>query len=197
MKQASETRDLRSLIESVQAGQPVEYVLFWGHRPPKDGGVSAACFSQWYDASFQVGKETFRTAEHFMMAGKAELFGDLALRQQILEAKTPDLAKQLGRKVAGFDERRWAEHRFDIVVAANMGKFGGNGALRRFLVSTGDQVLVEASPVDPVWGIGLAANDADARHPARWKGLNLLGFALMEVRAQLKAAKEATVHPTL
>ncbi|WP_377160657.1 NADAR family protein [Roseateles sp. UC29_93] len=192
MNQASEARDVRSLVESLQAGRTAEYILFWGHRPPKDRGVNASCFSQWYDASFQVGTETFRTAEHFMMAAKAMLFGDQVLRQQILEAKTPDLAKQLGRQVAGFDERRWAEHRFDIVVAANMGKFGGNGPLRRFLLGTGDQVLVEASPVDSVWGIGLAANDADARNPAQWKGLNLLGFALMEVRARLKAAKETT-----
>lgn len=183
-----QSRDVRSLIAAHAEGHPAEYVLFWGHRPTKERGVGASCFSQWYDASFKVNGEHFRTAEHFMMAGKAELFGNTELRQQILAAATPDLAKSLGRKVTGFDEARWAAHRFDIVVAANMGKFSGNGALRRFLLSTGDHVLVEASPVDPVWGIGLAAKDPDARHPSRWKGLNLLGFALMEVRERLRAA---------
>ena len=127
-----------------------------------------------------------------MMAGKAALFEDTALRSQILAAETPDLAKRLGRQVAAFDDAMWTEHRFDIVVAANMGKFSGNGPLRRFLLSTGDQVLVEASPVDPVWGIGLAANDPDARLPHRWMGLNLLGFALMEVRERLRTPKNTT-----
>lgn len=87
----------------------------------------------------------------------------------------------------GFDEQRWAEHRFDVVVAGNMAKFGQHRQLRDLLASTGSRVLVEASPLDRVRGIGLAAGDERAGTPERWPGLNLLGFALMEVRHRLCA----------
>ena len=195
MTSPHQTRDVRSLVESLRSGPSAEYIFFWGHRPPKGEGVTASCFSQWYDAPFTVDGEHFRTAEHFMMAGKAALFGDLELRRQILDAPTPDQVKGLGRKVAGFDEARWARHRFEIVVAANLGKFGESGKLRRFLLDTGDRVLVEASPVDPVWGIGLAANDPAAQDPAQWRGLNLLGFALMQVRERLRSSDEKGSRP--
>ncbi len=85
----------------------------------------------------------------------------------------------------GFDEQRWAEHRFDAVVAGNLAKFGQHRQLRDFLAGTGSRVIVEASPRDRVWGIGLAAGDERAESPELWPGLNLLGFALMEVRHQL------------
>ena len=91
----------------------------------------------------------------------------------------------------GFDEQRWAEHRFEVVVAGNMAKFGQHPQLRDYLAGTGSRVLVEASPQDRVWGIGLAAGDERAGSPERWPGLNLLGFALMEVRRQLSTSRQA------
>jgi ribA/ribD-fused uncharacterized protein len=97
-------------------------------------------------------------------------------------------AKALGREVRGFDEQRWAERRFGIVVDANMAKFGQHPELREFLLGTGDRVIVEASPRDRVWGIGLAAGDDRAQSPDQWLGLNLLGFALMETRDRLRGA---------
>jgi ribA/ribD-fused uncharacterized protein len=80
----------------------------------------------------------------------------------------------------------WNEHQFSIVVEGNLAKFTRNDALQGFLLGTGNKVL-EASPVDPVWGIGLSRDDPDARQPARWKGTNLLGFALMEVRHRINS----------
>jgi hypothetical protein len=106
---------------------------------------------------------------------------------KILAAPDPGAAKALGRQVRGFDEQRWAEHRFDVVVAGNMAKFSQHRQLRDFLAGSGSRVIVEASPRDSVWGIGLAADDERASSPERWPGLNLLGFALMEVRHQLRA----------
>lgn len=120
-----------------------------------------------------------------MMARKAELFGDLSARQRILAARTPAEAKKLGRDVAGFSEEVWLQHRFDIVVSASVGKFSQNSDLKKFLLDTGGRVLVEASPVDRIWGIGLAENDPAAQDPGQWQGLNLLGFALMSARDQL------------
>ncbi|MFI5891164.1 NADAR family protein [Actinoplanes sp. NPDC051513] len=84
--------------------------------------------------------------------------------------------------MANFDDQTWSEHRFEIVTDASRHKFGRHDDLRAWLVGTGDRVLVEASPTDRVWGIGLAATDERATDPARWRGLNLLGFALMRAR---------------
>ena len=79
----------------------------------------------------------------------------------------------------------WEAQRFAIVKVANLAKFSQHADLRAFLLATGEQVLVEASPVDAIWGIGLAADHAHATQPPKWRGLNLLGFALMQVRSQL------------
>ena len=121
------------------------------------------------------------------MAAKARLSGDAEAVGKILAAPHPGAAKALGRRVRGFEEQLWAEHRFDVVVAGNMAKFGQHRQLQDFLAGTGSRVLAEASPRDRVWGIGLAAGDERAESPERWPGLNLLGFALMEVRHQLRA----------
>ncbi len=128
---------------------------------------------------------TYRTAEHWMMAGKARLFDDAVSLEKVLHAPTPAAAKALGRAVRGFSEDRWAAARYELVVAGNVAKFSQNDDLRHYLASTGSRVLVEASPFDRVWGIGLADDDERARTPSRWRGRNLLGFALMDVRERL------------
>jgi ribA/ribD-fused uncharacterized protein len=165
---------------------PVRYLFFWGHRPAPDGSIGRGCLSQWWPAEFTVDGVRFRSAEHYMMWRKAMLFGDVTMADRILAAHHPRNAKVLGRGVAGFDDRRWAAERFDIVVAGSLAKFGQHDDLREWLTGTGDRVLVEASPTDRVWGIGLAASDERAADPARWRGLNLLGFALMRAREQLR-----------
>lgn len=170
--------DLRSRFN---AGEKLKFVFFWGHQPGRQG-VAASCFSQWYEAPFVVEGQRYPTAEHYMMAEKAALFADHATREQVLQAPNPGAAKALGRQVRGFDEATWLQHRFAIVVRANQAKFAQNAELQQFLRQTGDRVLVEASPVDRVWGIGLAQDDADSGDSNRWQGLNLLGFALMQVR---------------
>lgn len=165
----------------------VSFLLFWGHRPSADGRPTSSCLSQWWPAPFTVDGRRFATAEHWMMWRKAELFGDAAAAAAVLAADGPREAKQRGREVRGFDAAVWAEHRFDVVVAGTGHKFGAHRDLRDYLVGTGGAVLVEASPDDAVWGIGLAADHPDARTPERWPGLNLLGEALMVVRAALTA----------
>ena len=184
----AEIRTLDALRAAVRGGYRPKYLLFWGHTPARDGTVGKACLSQWYPAPFTLGGDTYATAEHYMMAEKARLFGDEDTRARILAAPHPHAAKALGREVRGFDGAVWDRERFAVVVRANAAKFAADGALRAFLLGTGTRVLVEASPVDSVWGIGLAADDQAAEDPERWPGLNLLGFALMEVRAQLAAS---------
>ena len=172
--------DLQRLIGS---GQRVKFLYFWGHRPQRDGSIGPGCLSQWWPAEFTVDGVRYPSAEHYMMAEKARLFGDLAAVDRILAARTPAEAKNLGREVRGFDDAAWDAARFGIVVAGSTAKFGQDPALRSYLLNTGRRVLVEASPLDRVWGIGLAADDPRAADPAGWRGLNLLGFALMEARA--------------
>ncbi|WP_330460116.1 NADAR family protein [Streptomyces sp. NBC_00820] len=180
--------DLRTLVGAVQAGGRVEYLHFWGHRPRPDGRIGAACMSQWWPSPFEVDGVEYATAEHWMMAGKARLFGDAEAERRVLAAAHPAEAKKAGRLVRGFDETVWERERFGIVVEGGVHKFASDDALRDFLLGTGERVLVEASPVDRVWGIGLAADDPAASDPGRWRGLNLLGFALMEARERLGGA---------
>jgi ribA/ribD-fused uncharacterized protein len=175
--------DLRARFN---AGERLKFLFFWGHQPGKSG-LAASCFSQWYAAPFMVDGERYPTAEHFMMAEKAALFGDEDTRAEVLRAPNPGAAKALGRKVRGFDEAAWVRQRFSIVVRATEAKFAQNPELGGFLQQTGPKVLVEASPVDRIWGIGLAADDEKVNDPNLWRGLNLLGFALMRVREGLDA----------
>ncbi|GAA1793285.1 NADAR domain-containing protein [Luedemannella flava] len=173
------------LRDLVAAGAAVTYLHFWGHRPEADGRIGKGCLSQWWDAApFDVDGVRYATAEHYMMAEKARLFGDKETAARIVAAASPGAAKALGRQVARFDDATWREHRSDIVVAGNRAKFGQHPELLAYLVGTRGRVLVEASPQDRIWGIGLAASDGRAFDPARWPGLNLLGFALMRVRAE-------------
>lgn len=145
--------------------------------------------SQWRHSEFIVSGIKYRTAEHWMMAGKARLFNDSETLKEILESKTPSEAKDLGRLVEGFDLEVWNEHCFDIVVQGNLHKFTQNPVLREHLMNTGSHILVEASPFDAIWGIGLAQDHPDADNPGKWKGQNLLGMALMKVRAVLSEEK--------
>lgn len=175
------TRD--SLVLEIQNGRLPKWLFFWGHKPSKDGRVAKTCFSQWWDRHpFVVDGECYATAEHFMMAEKARLFADGETLSKILEAKNPGDAKKLGRQVSGFDDEVWREARWGIVVRGNRAKFEQHGELKNFLLETEELIIVEASPHDRIWGVGMSANEADIENPARWKGLNLLGFALMEVR---------------
>lgn len=178
----------QALIEALRSGEKVGYLHFWGHRPRPDGRIGPSCLSQWWPSPFTVDGVVYATAEHWMMAEKARLFGDREAERRILAAEHPAQAKKAGRLVRGFDEAVWREHRFGIVVEGSVHKFAAHDELRRFLLHTGDRVLVEASPVDRVWGIGLAATDDGAMDPERWRGPNLLGFALMEARRRLRSA---------
>jgi ribA/ribD-fused uncharacterized protein len=116
------------------------------------------------------------------------MFDDPISAQEILRAPHPRRAKELGRGVAGFDQGRWVESRYEIVLAGCLAKFAQHPELRRFLLNTGERVVVEASPLDRVWGIGLTADDPRALQPEQWRGLNLLGFALTEARKILTAS---------
>lgn len=179
--------DLAGLRAAVAAGWQPDYLFFWGHKGRPDS-LGKHVLSQWWPAPFEIDGRLYPTAEHFMMAEKARLFGDTAIAARILAAAEPGAAKALGRKVSGFEPERWAAACQAIVERGNRAKFTQNPAMGGWLRKTGAAVLVEASPVDPIWGIGLAADDPRAQDPREWLGTNLLGFALMQVRAVLNEA---------
>jgi ribA/ribD-fused uncharacterized protein len=178
-------RSVADVCRLQEHGQRIKYLFFWGHQPTP-GTVGKSCLSQWFEGyGFTVDGVTYRTAEHWMMAHKARLFDDEETFARIVEADHPRQAKVLGRQISGFDEATWTAHRLEIVTTGNTAKFTQHPELRTYLLGTGARVLAEASPLDRIWGIGMTADDDRATQPHQWKGLNLLGFALMEARARL------------
>ena len=170
-----------SIIGCGKVLQREDFVFFWGHIARAEKQMKA-CLSQWFPYSFLVNDIYYNCAEQFMMAEKARLFHDEDALQKIMQAYDPMEQKKLGRRVQGYDDAVWKACCYDVVVRGNAAKFFQHEKLHDFLISTGDKVLVEASPKDSVWGIGLDENSPDAINPQRWQGTNLLGFALMEVR---------------
>lgn len=176
--------NLQNIKERFQKKEKIKFLFFWGHTA-KDT-VTKSCFSQWFPGNFEENGTIYKTAEHYMMARKARLFNDPETEEEILKANTPNQAKALGRKVKNFDPKQWDKHKFEIVTWGNLLKFSQNQKFKDFLLSTGDKILVEASPYDKIWGIGMLETDSRAENPLLWSGENLLGFALMEVRDQLR-----------
>jgi ribA/ribD-fused uncharacterized protein len=177
------------LTDKFENGDNLKYIYFWGHRRKEREEVGKFCFSQWFELPFVVDGITYKTAEHWMMANKASLFEDNDTYQKIINAGSPGEVKELGRQVLNFDQSVWEKHSYEIVVQGNYHKFSQHQSLADYLITTGDRVLVEASPVDFIWGVGLAQDDERILNINQWRGPNLLGFALMEVRDLLKDHK--------
>lgn len=171
-KDFEKVKDLQKRYES---GERFVFEFFW--KGP---------FSQWSKRGFTVDGIYYKTAEHWMMAEKARIFGDKETFQKIIEADHPKVAKDLGRQVKDFNEDVWLQHRYNVVVSGNRHKFTQNNEYKITLLATESRIMVEASTVDRIWGIGLAEDNQDALNPMKWLGLNLLGFALTEVRDELK-----------
>ncbi|MDE6847735.1 MAG: NADAR family protein [Ruminococcus sp.] len=177
----------REIIEETfRRQEKMKYVFFWGHTPSADGSVTKSCFSQWYNCRFTVDGTEYHTAEQYMMSQKALLFGDKEINAEIMKAVHPKQYKELGHRISGFDEKTWNENKTDIVIRGNFAKFSQNPELKSFLLGTNKRVLVEASPCDKIWGIGMSADDPKVMNPLQWHGENLLGFCLMEVRDMIK-----------
>jgi ribA/ribD-fused uncharacterized protein len=144
-------------------------------------------FSNWFISEFEVKGLRFNCVEQLMMLCKARLFGDTATADKIMAAAHPRDHKALGRSVSGYDDAVWSERRGRIVAHGCYAKFSQNQVLRDALLATGETLLVEASPYDVIWGVGLGQHDPRILDPRQWKGQNLLGLALMRVRERLLA----------
>jgi hypothetical protein len=153
-------------------------VLFWSGE-----------FSQWFYHDMIIDGVKYNTCEQYMMASKAALFEDEETLALIMEAVTPIKQKELGRKVKNFDATKWNAVCRDVVYQANLAKFS-HPVMRAYLEKFGDDEIVEASPVDRIWGIGLHFNDEAALDKSKWRGTNWLGEAIMRARTTLRSQDE-------
>jgi ribA/ribD-fused uncharacterized protein len=154
-----------------------KFTFFWGERP----------FSQWSPSEFTVDGRKYNTAEQYMMDQKAAFFGDEEIRKDIMEAIHPADQKRLGRQVKGFDTERWQLVCKDFVYKGNYEKFKQNADMKEALFATAGTILVEASPKDKIWGIGLKKEDPRCQDRSTWQGTNWLGEVLTKVRDDLMA----------
>lgn len=178
------TVDQLRIAEAV--GLSIDFLFFWGHTSSSGSAVGPHVLSQWFEQPFELDGISYRSAEHYMMAEKARSFGDSETERAIIAAESPREAKALGRTVKGFDADRWSARSLDVVTKGSVAKFQSSDEFQRYLLGTANRVLVEASPVDAIWGIGLASDDPAAKIPSQWPGRNLLGLALMRARAELR-----------
>jgi ribA/ribD-fused uncharacterized protein len=175
------------VLKKIASGEKVDFLFFWKNTPIQE--VGPPCLSQWWtEHPFYGGDDNvlYKTAEHYMMAEKARLFGDEDIRQKIIATDHPSDVKKFGRAIKNFNAEIWDRQKLTIVVSGNIQKFMQNPALGRYLLSTGDKILVEASPYDRIWGIGRAPDAPNIEDPNTWDGENLLGVALMAVRSALE-----------
>ena len=158
------------------------HVYFWGDPT----------LSNWGPAEFNHKGLKFYNSEQAYMYEKAMYFDDKEIAQQILENDNPRTAKNLGRKVKNFNEDEWASAGYDFMIDVCYAKFKQNEHLAEVLLSTGNKIIVEGSPYDKIWGVGLHWTSEKILNEANWRGKNLLGKALMEVRGMLKLYEEVS-----
>lgn len=143
-------------------------------------------FSQWFKCNLLIDGVTYNCAEQYMMAMKALTFGDTEAHAKIMSSRDPSVQKAWGRKVKNFDYSKWSDISRRVVYKANMVKFS-NPILKDYLLATENKEIVEASPYDTIWGIGLAENDPNILDKSKWRGTNWLGIVLMQVRSDLRS----------
>lgn len=154
------------------------FAFFWGGP-----------FSNWYKSKFTIDGREFNCSEQYMMFAKAMIFNDIVTTNKIMATSDPQIQKSLGRQVKNFDATIWDKYKAQVVLEGVLEKFLQNEKLQEVLMATDNLEIVEASPYDTIWGIGLNANHPDATNPEKWKGQNLLGLILKDVREFLKQNK--------
>ena len=162
-----------------------KHVAFWG-----------SAFSNFYPCSFIEGGKVWKNSEQCFMAKKAEYFKDMEILEEILKAETPEKAKKLGRKVKNFDAEKWSKVCFDKMYDAVYAKFSQNNDLKELLLSSDfeGKSFVEGSPFDKVWGVGMDWRNPDIDNEENWKGENLLGKVLTEIRDKFLEENEQKIN---
>ena len=158
-------------------------ILFW-----------RGIFSQWHQIEYDIDingvNYTVKSAEQAMMLFKASLFNDKETLEKILIAKTPREQKEFGRQVKNFNLELWNKNALDFVSYSNYKKFKSNDELKHLIIMTYPNDLVEASPIDRIWGIGYSEDDPNVFNQINNWGTNLLGKALVNARDKIISEKE-------
>ena len=150
------------------------HIYFWG-----------TYLSNWHKCVFKDDQFLYPSSEAYLMTQKALLFGDIESATKIIKTREPRKQKALGRLVKGFNDTVWNQHKFEIMVKGLFLKFSQNKSLKNQLLATGSKTLVEGSPYDKIWGVGLKWDDPRILDEANWKGENRLGQALMIIREMM------------
>jgi ribA/ribD-fused uncharacterized protein len=158
-----------------------KYIFFWGGP-----------YSQWIPSEFIVDGITYNCAEQYMMAEKARLFKDEQALRIIMNARDPATQKATGRRVQNFDQTEWEKIARLVVYRGTLAKFTQNRELLAELLDSRDKIIVEASPYDTIWGIGLSEDDPKRFNESEWRGTNWLGEAIMQVRSDLRQLADET-----
>jgi hypothetical protein len=151
-----------------------QFVFFWGGP-----------FSQWHLSKFNIDGIEYNCCEQYMMAEKVRMFNDNISLKEIMKSSNPKEQKKIGREVKGFIVDDWEKVARDIVYKGNWAKFTQNKKLKDILIQTKGKTLVEASPYDKIWGIGLDEKDPRALDKEKWLGKNWLGEVLTKVREDI------------
>ena len=167
------------IIYKYASGQDLNFTFFW---KTSKGILDEGCFSQWQISHFSFRGIQYSSAEQFMMAHKAIAFNDRETLKEIMNESHPRKIKKLGRQIVNFNSDTWDKYKYCVALIGNYCKFDQNEKMKQILINTGDNIIVEASPYDKIWGVGLDENDSRIMNPLYWEGENLLGFVLMKVR---------------
>ena len=205
------TKSVATKSVATKSAVKPSYIAFWRPKDPD------AIYGQWYGSKFTFDSKirqalpaeitalplfsdhpeiidgfegTYNCAEQFMMLGKALLFEDAYIADQIRNEHSPARQKKLGRTVSGFDNDTWMQYATDIVVLGSYLKFTQYWKLKQSILDTGDAVLIEGSPMDKIWGVGLRFDDPKIANQKNWKGQNLLGKCLMRAREIIRDEEE-------
>jgi len=154
-----------------------KFEFFYGYDHP---------LSQWYPSDFSINGVIFNSCEQWMMYSKANLFKDFAKAREILSEPRANFQRRLGRQVRFFKDEIWRQERIEIVRMGNHAKFSQNAVLKEYLVGTSDKIIAESSPTDLIWGIGFSEDNPNSLQMDKWRGENLLGKILMELRSEFQ-----------
>ena len=152
------------------------------HNPEEENGY----LSNWYLSDFKIDSIKFSSTEQYMMYKKAIVFNDNKIAKEILETTDVSKIKALGRQVSNYNDKYWNGVRHIIIYKGLLEKFSQNKDLKKRLLNTGNDILAECAVQDKIWGIGLSMKDVNRWDMEKWRGENLLGFALMMVREELQ-----------
>jgi ribA/ribD-fused uncharacterized protein len=172
-----------------QGGELPEIVFFFSGNPALNEYKE---FSNMHEAPMQIGGITFPTVEHYYQWSKAKQFGAEEIATKILKTPSAKSVKALGQKVTPYDDEAWKGKRREVMMTALNAKFSQHPDILKKLNSTGTKTIAEANPRDKYWGIGTSAETSFAKNPSRWKGENMMGKLLEDVRTRMDTTTTAT-----